>query len=202
MKKYIDIITTSLLIIMIGLFSYQHTITNRYKKLYERELQNVEAYQISNSGLEGEIRQYKMTISDLMTSRDSLDRKLVATMQQLKIKEKNLQELQYQTTISTKIDTINCIDTIFVQDVHIDTTIGDKWYSLRLQMEHPSTIITTPTFNSEQYVYIYNTTEYKGGKSKIFFINWFKKKYTVTNIKMEERSPYINITNQKFIKVE
>ena len=111
-------------------------------------------------------------------------------------------ELQYQLGQATKIDTITVSDTIFVPKVDIDTTIGDYWYNLRLQMKYPSTIVTTPTFNSEQYIYVYNEKKYVGGKSKCFFINWFKKTYISTEVKVEEKNPHIKITNQKFIKIE
>ena len=143
-----------------------------------------------------------MTISELYASKDSIDRKLVATMQRLKISDNKIQDLQYQLSQAQRVDTVTVSDTIFVTDVNIDTTIGDYWYNMRLQLKYPSTVITTPTFNSEQYIYIYNEKKYVGGKSKYFFVNWFKKTYISTEVKVEEKNPYIKITNQKFIKIE
>lgn len=143
-----------------------------------------------------------MTISELYASKDSIDRKLIATMQRLKISDNKIQDLQYQLSQAQRVDTVTISDTIFVHDVNIDTTIGDYWYNMRLQLKYPSTVITTPTFNSEQYIYIYNEKKYVGGKSKCFFVNWFKKTYISTEVKVEEKNPYIKITNQKFIKIE
>ena len=174
---------------------------SKYKKLYQKELQNVEAYQIDNSGLKGIVRQYKMTIDDLYASQDSLDKKLIATMKELKVKDNKIKDLQYQLTQASRTDTITVTDTIFREDVSIDTTFGDAWYNMHLQLKYPSTIITAPTFNSEQYVYIYNTKVYNTKPSKCFFINWFKKKHTVTEVRVEEKSPYINIIQQKFIEI-
>lgn len=174
---------------------------SKYKKLYQKELQNVEAYQIDNSGLKGIVRQYKMTIDDLYASQDSLDKKLIATMKELKVKDNKIKDLQYQLTQASRTDTITVTDTIFKEDVSIDTTFGDAWYNMHLQLKYPSTIITAPTFNSEQYVYIYNTKVYNTKPSKCFFINWFKKKHTVTEVRVEEKSPYINIIQQKFIEI-
>ena len=176
--------------------------TDKYKELYSKELQNVEAYRASNSGLEEEIKVYKMSINDLEMSKDTLDKKLMSTLQDLKIAKNKISSLQYQLKKASRIDTIIIPDTILVKDASVDTTLGDSWYSLRLQMQYPSTIITEPTFNSEQYVYIYNKKEYVGGKSKCFFINWFKKKYISTEVKVEEKNPYINTIEQKFIKIE
>ena len=202
MKKYIYIAVAALICILTVCLASQCSSSSKYKALYEKELQNVEAYQIENSGLEGELREHRMTISELYASKDSVDRKLVAMMQQLKISDNKVKELQAQRGQATKIDTITVSDTIFVPKVDIDTTIGDYWYNLRLQMKYPSTIITTPTFNSEQYIYVYNEKKYVGGKSKCFFINWFKKTYISTEVKVEEKNPHIKITNQKFIKIE
>lgn len=202
MKKYIYIAVAALICILTVCLVSQCSSSNKYKTLYEKELQNVEAYQIKNSGLEGELRESRMTIQELYASKDSIDRKLVTMMQELKISDNKIRGLQYQLGQATKIDTITISDTIFVSNVNVDTTIGDYWYNLRLQMQYPSTIITTPTFNSEQYVYIYNEKKYVGGKSKCFFINWFKKTYISTEVKIEEKNPHIKILNQKFIKIE
>ena len=201
MRKYIytalGIIFTAL-IVWLGIQMHR---TIEYKRLYEKELQNVNAYQISNSGLEGEIRQYRMTIDELYASKDSLDMKLVNTMEELKLKDSKVKSLQYQLKQATRTDTVTLYDTIFVPEVNIDTTLGDRWYNLRLQLQYPSTIVATPTVISEQYIYINNRQEYVGGKSKCFFINWFKKKYTVTEVKVKEENPHIITINQKFIEV-
>lgn len=202
MKKYIYPAIVAVLCILFICLVNQCNNTNKYKALYEKELQNVEAYQVANSGLEGEIRQQKMTISDLYSSLDSIDRKLISTMRQLKISDNKVKEMQYQSGQASRIDTIIISDTIFDHNINIDTSIGDYWYNIRLQLEYPSTIITTPTLNSEQYIYIFNEKKYVGGKSKWFFINWFKKKYISTEVRVEERNPYIKITNQKFIEIE
>lgn len=202
MKKYVYTFIGVIILCLSVCLWYQFNTTGKYKKLYEKELQNVNAYQIANSGLEGEIRSYKMTIDELYASKDSLDVKLVNAMQDLDLANNKIKNLQYQLNKASKTDTITIHDTIFEPGVSIDTTIGDCWYNMRLQLQYPSTVITTPTFNSEQFVYIYNRQEYVGGKSKCFIINWFKKKYTVTEVKIEEKNPYIKTTKQKFIEVE
>lgn len=200
-KKYIYIGIAAIILILS--FSTIHSCnkSSKYKNLYYKELENVEAYRHTNSGLNDDIRVFKMTIDDLNNSNDSLDKKLVEVMKNLKISEDKVKSLQYNTKYITKVDTINIKDTIFIENTNIDTLVGDKWYSMHLQLQYPATVITTPTFNSEQYVYIYNKKEYVGGKSKCFFINWFKKKHIVTEVKIEEKNPYIRTTEQKFIEV-
>ena len=143
-----------------------------------------------------------MTIDELYASKDSLDRKLLEVKDQLKIADEQLQYMQYHQTVITKTDTFTIHDTIFKEGTAIDTTVGDYWFSTRLQLMFPSTIIVSPTVNSEQFVYIYNKKEYRNKPSKICFIRWFQKKYIVTEVKVEEKNPYIKIVKQKFIKVE
>ena len=200
-KKYIVL---GIIIIISGVLSWAIISTNtskKYKELYYKELQNVEAYKNDNSQLKETAIQYQMTIDDLLYSKDSLDQKIISVMNELKIKDNKVKELQYQLTRATRTDTVRLTDTIFKENTSIDTTFGDEWYNMHLKLQYPSTVITSPTFNSEQFVYIYTQKNYVGGKSKCFFINWFKKKYTTTEVKIEEKNPYINTVKQKFIEI-
>lgn len=174
---------------------------NKYKNLYNRELQNVEAYQIDNSNLKGEARLYQLTIEELTASKDSIDEKLLATMKQLKISNKKVKDLQYQLTQASRVDTITLKDTVFVENTDIDTTFGDEWYKMNLKLQYPSTIVTAPEFTSEQYVYIYKSEEYDSKPSCLFFIRWFQKKHTVVKVEVEEKSPYVQTIKQKFIEI-
>ena len=201
MKKYLYIALFCLAVFIIGFFIYQTKELKKYKNLYNKELQNVEAYQASNSGLEGEIREYQMTMDDLRDSKDSIDRKLAQVIDELKIKDSKIQYLQYQTKTIQKTDTIQISDTLFIPTAHVDTLLGDKWYNLKLKLDYPSTIVVSPTFNSELYVVINNKKEYNKTPSKIFFIRWFQKKHLVTEVNVEEKNPYITNKVNKFIKV-
>lgn len=201
MGKYLYTVLVGVIILIGATFIYQRKEINKYKNLYNKELQNVEAYKASNSGLEDNIIQYQMTIDDLRASKDSIDKKLTEVIDELKVKDKKVQYLQYQTKTIQKVDTIQTLDTIFVSQAHVDTTIGDKWYRLNLKLNYPSTIIASPTFNSEQYVVINTKREYNKTPSKLFFVRWFQKKHTVTEVNVEEKNPYITNKKNKFIKI-
>ena len=200
-KIYILLGTIALFIALVVALIVSNNRANSYKELYQKELQNVEAYRTDNSDLKETARQYKMTIDDLTYSNDSLDKKIVRVMNELKIKDNKVKELQYQLTQANRTDTIKLVDTIFKENTNIDTTFGDEWYNMQLKLQYPSTVITSPTFNSEQFVYIYTTKVYNSTPSKCFFIRWFQKKHTVTEVKIEEKNPYINTVKQKFIEI-
>ena len=161
----------------------------------------MEAYQAANSGLEGNIRQFQMTLNDLRASNDSLDKKLLEVAEELKIKDKRIEYLQYQKKIIYSIDTLEFHDTIFVKETHIDTIVGDPWYTLRLQLDYPSKIVTNPTFKSEQYIIINSKKEFNKTPSKFFIIRQFQRKHTIVEVNMEEKSPYVINKENKFIKV-
>lgn len=201
MKDYGYIIAVSVVLFASGLFLHQRKLIRDYKNLYNKELQNVEAYRIDNSSLKDDARQYQMTIDDLKSSNDSIDKKLVEMTEELKIKSNKIQYMQYQTKTIYKTDTLQLKDTLFLSEAHLDTLIGDKWYSLRLKLDYPSTVVASPVFNSEQYVIINTEKEYNKKPSKWFFIRWFQKKHWVTKVNVRENSPYVTSKEKKFIKI-
>ena len=121
--------------------------------------------------------------------------------EELKIKSNKIQYMQYQTKTIYKTDTLQLKDTLFLPKAHLDTLIGDKWYSLRLKLDYPSTVVASPVFNSEQYVIINTKKEYNKKPSKWFFIRWFQKKHWVTEVNVRENSPYVTSKEKKFIKI-
>lgn len=201
MKKDIYEVVAVLAIFFIFIFIHQCNETNKYKKLYSKELQNVEAYRVDNSNLQGSVRQYQMTMNDLRISQDSLDKKLLTIIDELKLKDKQIEYLEYQSAIIHKVDTIQLSDTIFLPNVDIDTIIKDAWYKLELGLHYPAEINISPTFNSEKYIVVNSKKEYNKPKSKFFFIRWFQKKHQVIEVNIEEKSPYITNKKQKFIKI-
>lgn len=201
MKKYLYI-ALAVGISALLLTGYKiYTDLQKYKELYNRELLNVKAYEQYNSNMQNELREFKFTMDELRSSSDSINQKLVKEIDRLKLKDKNIQYLQYNTSVIQKTDTIVVNDTIFKESVQLDTIIGDEWYSMKLGLKYPSVITTEPTFKSEKYVVISTKKEYNKKPSKIFFIRWFQKKHTVVTVDMEEKNPYISNRENKFIKV-
>lgn len=192
----------AVIIFLIIALTRAHKEIRTYQDLYNRELQNVEAYSAKYSNLENTNRQFQYTIDELRASKDSINIKLLKAVDQLKIKDKNIKELQYQEASITATDTVIFKDTIFVEKkVPIDTVIQDEWYKLNLSLKYPSTIAVTPSFRSEKYVIINTRKEYNGKPSKCFFIRWFQKKHTVVSVDIIENSPYIENKEQRYINI-
>ena len=111
-------------------------------------------------------KELQLNIEQLKYSNNITLDKLNKVRKELNIKDKELQKLQYQLSISNKTDTVVYRDTIFKENIKLDTLIKDDWYSLNLDLEYPSTIIVNPKFKSEKYVVTSLKKEIKGTPKK------------------------------------
>lgn len=183
-------------IIVILYNSYQ----NSQESLKESR-NNEKAYQIENLNLKDDNRMFMFHIEQLSYYSDSITDKLNAERKNLKIKDKQIVQLQYMLSKVQKVDTITLVDTIFTPTVDLDTTIGDKWYSLNLKLKYPSSIIVAPTFNSEKMVFMYLKKETINPPKKTWFGRLFQKKHKVMEVKVVESSPYIENKQTRFIEI-
>ena len=194
-----------ILIFITGLILYGYTEHRRASYFQAESIRiadNMKAYESEKNTLIKANKMYRFTIAELLQSNDSINKKLLATAKKLKIKEKNIQGLQYHSSIITKTDTVVMSDTIFRNKyVNVDTILGDKWYSIKLGLKYPSTVIATPKFVSEKYIIVNKTREYNKPPSKIFFIRWFQRKHDVLKIDVKEENPYIINGEQRFIEI-
>lgn len=162
---------------------------------------NNQAYQMRIEGQNQKILQFELSVEYLRHCNDSISLKLVETMNKLKISEKKLKEANYMLAHFMKTDTVTIHDTIFCDpDFWLDTVIGDRWVSTRLEMSYPSTIVVTPSVISEKKVFVYSSREIAGEPSKCFLVRMFQKKHTVTRVEVEESNPYIVSEENVFIK--
>lgn len=109
--------------------------------------------------------------------------------------------MQYILSQSNRVDTLVFRDTLFVNNINIDTVIGDIWYNLELSLKYPSQIIVSPSFNSEIYINTYDVRETVDPPKKFFLLRWFQKKHTIRVVNVYERSPYSRVKQQRFIEV-
>lgn len=153
---------------------------------------NNTAYQAQLEGAQNNIVQFQLSMQQLRFFNDSISKKLVETVDKLKIKDKQVKELQYMLETYVRHDTVRLRDTIFLDsEFCFDTIIGDQWMNTSVHLEYPSTIGVTPRCKSEKVVVAHTTRETINPPSKCFFIRWFQRKHTVTRIWIEESNPYI-----------
>ena len=201
-KKYIRIG----IVILVSLLSISvYTLYTYNQKLKEETatlISNQKAFIAENSSLKNENKVFKFTIEQLNYYNDSILQKMNDVKKELKIKDKNLKQLQYLLSVSTKKDTVLFTDTIFRdKSLALDTIIGDKWYNIRLGLKYPFYIYTEPTFTSEKYIIVNKKKETVNPPKKFFLFRWFQRKHWVMEVHIKEKNPYIKETNNKFVEI-
>ena len=163
---------------------------------------NQKASIAENLSLKDENRVFKFTVEQLNYYNDSILQKMNDVRKELKIKDKNIKQLQYLLSVSTKKDTVLFTDTLFRdKELALDTIIGDKWYNIRLGLKYPNLIYTEPTFTSEKYIIVNKKRETVNPPKKFFLFRWFQKKHWVMEVHIKEENPYIKETNNKFVEI-
>ena len=200
MKKYIVVI-----LVFLSLLGILYITFLENKKLKEDLLlskNNEKALISDNSTLISKNIAYKLTVEQLNYFNDSIINKLDSVRKELKIKDDNIEQLQYLLSKASRKDTIQFTDTIFINNtINIDTALKDKWYNLNLGLRYPNTIIVEPTFISEKYIVSSYKKETINPPKKCKFLRLFQKKHKLLEVEIIESNPYIINKKQKFIKI-
>ena len=200
-KKYIRI-GIVILVSLLAISTYTlYTNNNKLKEEISISMSNQKAFIAENSSLKEENRVFKFTIEQLNHYNDSILQKMNEVRKELKIKDRDLKQMQYLLSEAQKKDTIVFRDTLFREPtLKIDTLLGDRWYQMKLELRYPSTIITEPKFVSEKYVIVDYKKETINPPKKCFIARWFQEKQIVIEVEVVEKNPYIENKQQRFIK--
>ena len=143
------------MVVIIGLVTTVAILGKKLSNLekdYSYASANEKALLLKNDSNKNEIRSLQLTVEQLDYFNDSILDKLKETQAKLKIRDKDLKELQYLKTITAKTDTIRLTDTIFVEGACIDTVVGDAWVNTYIEMCYPNKIVVTPEVTSEKVI--------------------------------------------------
>ena len=200
--KYIRLAIALLIIVLIVSLSI---LAKSYKNLdndYKIAVGNEKVLLQSNHTLNKDLGVLQLRVDQLSYFNDSILVKLDSVRKALKIKDKDLQYLQYMYSTMEKKDSIVFVkDTIFRDMVHIDTTLASKWYSLNLKLDYPNSVVVTPKIVSEQYVIIHSKKETINPPKKCALARLFQKKHRVVRVEIKEENPYIIHKNSEFVKI-
>lgn len=198
MKKYIII----LILILVGAVAYLSYQNKQLTTKYETSIENIKAYDAQLSGLKDNNKVFKLTIDQLNYSNDSIINRMKEVQKELGIKDKRLQQLQYEASHAQRHDTIVLRDTLFRDpQLKLDTIVGDKWFKTNLHLEFPSTIALSPEIELERYTFINGKRETVNPPKKFFLFRWFQKKHTVVEVNVREMNPYVKNKTQRFIQI-
>ena len=201
-KKYIRI-GIVILVSLLAISTYTlYTNNQKLKEETSTLIFNQKAFIAENSSLKEENRVFKFTIEQLNHYNDSILQKMNEVRKELKIKDKDLKQMQYLLSEAQKKDTIIFRDTLFREPtLKIDTLLGDRWYQMKLGLRYPSTIITEPKFVSEKYVIVDYKEETINPPKKCAIARWFQKKHKIVEVEVVEKNPYIENKQQRFIEI-
>lgn len=195
-------IITLIILALIAGISYLYTENLRLNHEYKIAAENIKAYDAQLSGLEGDNRVLKLTVEQLNYFNDSIIKKMKVVQKELGIKDKRLQQLQYEASHAQRADTIILKDTLFRDpQLRLDTIVGDKWFKTDLHLEFPSTIALKPEIELERYTFINGKRETVNPPKKFFLFRWFQKKHTVVEVNVREMNPYVKNKTQRFIQI-
>ena len=201
-KKYIRI-GIVILVSLLAVSTYTlYTNNQKLKEEISISMSNQKAFIAENSLLKEENRVFKFTIEQLNHYNDSILQKMNEVRKELKIKDKDLKQMQYLLSEAQKKDTVIFRDTLFREPtLKIDTLLGDRWYQMKLELRYPSTIITEPKFVSEKYVIVDYKKETINPPKKCAIARWFQKKHKIVEVEVVEKNPYIENKQQRFIEI-
>ena len=201
-KLIIGIVITAIIIALSTTIVIMNNRINILNYEISNAITNIKAYELENSALRDDTIEFKYTIEQLNYSKDSLNQKINKLRKDLKIKDKDIQKLQYMLSENQKKDSIVFIhDTLFRENIKVDTTLNDNWSKLHLQLEYPNTVLAEYSFKNESLVTTYIKRETVNPPHKCAFIRWFQKKHKVIHVEINEQNPYCEIKEQRFINI-
>ena len=160
MNKFKYYLIGILIVTLIGLGVAIKLQSDKIKQLNTELLvstNNNKAYEAERDSLKDNVIQFQFTVEQLNHSNDSLLNRLNEVRKQLKIKDKEINELQYFASLSQKADSIIVHDTIFQKGVVLDTLIGDDWSSLAVHAEYPGILNVDYSFKNSTVVLMHNS---------------------------------------------
>ena len=201
-KLIIGMVITAIIIALSTTIVIMNNRINVLNYEISNAITNIKAYELENSALRDDTIEFKYTIEQLNYSKDSLNQKINKLRKDLKIKDKDIQKLQYMLSENQKKDSIVFVhDTLFRENIKVDTTLNDNWSKLHLQLEYPNTVLAEYSFKNESLVTTYIKRETVNPPHKCAFIRWFQKKHKVIHIEINEQNPYCEIKEQRFINI-
>lgn len=203
MKTYINYLIMLLVTILISVLAISFHKNSKYLNDLELCNNNLKALTLEADSLKNQTIAYQFDIEQLEYINDSIIDKLNNTRRELEIKDKDLKQLQYILSEGNIKDTIVFKDTVFRDNfVKIDTTLGDKWYTLTLQSVFPTSLYYDISYVSELEAVAYKERVTIGTPKNCFIGRWFQKKQDIIKVNIFDNNPYATIKQKKFIIID
>jgi hypothetical protein len=202
LKAWLTAATFTIVVALVVALSYSIKQTKELREKWKTAMANVKAYDSMLGESNKKNAAFQLTLDQLKSYQDTILRELHETQKELKIKDKNIQSLQYVYSTIEKRDTINFRDTIFKEpSLKIDTVIGDKWCKTKLSLEYPSKISVNPEFRSEKHILVSMRKETVNPPKKFWLFRLFQRKHKVLQVDVVEKNPYVDEQESKYFEI-
>lgn len=196
-KKYYKIIAVIVISILTAILFYQHDQLQKKNLEIDRVTNNYEFYmkQTAESIQQNQVLQ--LTLNEYKETKDSLIQKIKATQKKLKIKEKELSQVQIQE-----------------QEIVHDTTVVVKSNDFEVEIKPnslTSIIISRKDTLLKHHLDIRNSQTVFVGQKKIYrrqYKNWFQrllhfdfKKKTIYKYQIDNSNKLIKIENTRIVEL-
>lgn len=196
-KKYYKIIAVIVITILTAILFYQHDQLQKKNLEIDRVTNNYEFYmkQTAESIQQNQVLQ--LTLNEYKETKDSLIQKIKATQKKLKIKEKELSQVQIQE-----------------QEIVHDTTVVVKSNDFEVEIKPnslTSIIISRKDTLLKHHLDIRNSQTVFVGQKKIYkrqYKNWFQrllhfdfKKKTIYKYQIDNSNKLIKIENTRMVEL-
>ena len=201
MSKFLSkILGAATIVLLIVVMAMNKRIDNLNSSL-DIAVNNNKAYAAENSTLKSDNIVFKYRIEDMSHMNDSIINKMLEVTEELKIKNKKLETLQYQMESIKKTDTLYVRDTIFrTPDFVLDTCISDHWANTCIHLKYPNEIGVSSEFNNEKYI-IASWKKELIKERKWFLPRWFTKKQKIITVDVIDKNPYVTTEKQRFVQI-
>lgn len=176
--------------------------TSKWKDKYETAKNNEKAFSEQLSDAREDLIVYKFTMEQMRHIKDSTIQKMTHVIDSLKLKGKNIQQVQYVSTTIRKTDTLRLNDTLFLEpELCMDTTIGDSWVQTHVHLEYPSTVSVNSSVRSEKVCVVSLKKETVNPPKKTWIGRLFQKKHKVARVNVVEQNPHVENQSSMFIEI-
>jgi hypothetical protein len=184
------------IIVMADIIKRQDEELNKYDT-------NFKDLNLENDKLSKEALAYKFSVEQLEYINDSIIKDLNNTRRELGIKDNQIKQMQSIKTETVIRDSVFFRDTIFRDNViKLDTSLRNRWYNANIKLEYPNKLGLIMTYKSDLNVFAYSSKEILGTPKKCWLGRLFQKKHNVIRVAVQDKNPYCEIKEKKFVIVE
>lgn len=157
------------------------------------------AYASACEDSEDESRVFRLRISELTASSDSLMRRVDSLRRELGVRDKRLRAVHYRSTVVERRDTIVLRVPAVTTDV--DTVIDDGWVRTAVSLRRPDSLSVATRVRNETTIVVKTRRETVEPPKRFFLLRLFQRKHTVVTVVAKEGNPWCETREARSVEI-